>query len=566
MAAGETYGETARSPLTQPELRPRWPQILLDRGEVFFALLFTGIIVCVHGVRMADAGGLWRDEAGAVQLATMPSFKDVVSNFPHEAFPLLFPATVRAYAALSGGGDAAWRFFGFLVGIGVIGALWWNLWVLRRGVPLLSLALLGFNAAFVQWGDSVRGYGLGTLLMLMTVGLVWRVLEKPSARRVAAAALCAVASVQCLFQNSPLLLAICVGGAAVALARGNKRTAVLVLGVGLCAAVSLVPYWGALQRAREWDVVIRGGASVAGLSAELTDALSSSGWWMAQVWAGLSLFGLGMAIYVWLRPSKALLEGLQGSVLLFAGLALVVGVIGYFAFLLALSYPTKAWYYLALMGLVALLLDVAIDSLRKQRWARILRLTLAIVLAASSLRPTWRLAGVRQTNADFIAARLARLADEGDLIVVTPWYHGISFWRYYGGAAKWVTIPPITFPKFHRYDLIKGQMMLRDQTQPVRPVLAAAQAALKQGHRVWLVSDVEFLPPGASVPLPPPAPSATWGWHDDLYAHCWSVMATAYLRAGAREAEKVPVAEGGQVSRFEDLKLWMFVGWAPSAP
>src|SRR3989442_7842531 len=38
MAAGETYGETARSPLTQPELRPRWPQILLDRGEVFFAL------------------------------------------------------------------------------------------------------------------------------------------------------------------------------------------------------------------------------------------------------------------------------------------------------------------------------------------------------------------------------------------------------------------------------------------------------------------------------------------------------------------------------------------------
>src|SRR6266436_8143279 len=184
MAAGETYGETARSPLTQPELRPRWPQILLDRGEVFFALLFTGIIVCVHGVRLADAGGLWRDEAGAVQLATLPSFKDVISNFPHEAFPLLFPATVRAYAALSGGGDAAWRFFGFLVGIGVIGALWWNLWTLRRGVPLLSLALLGFNAAFVQLGDSMRGYGLGTLLMLITVGLVWRVLEKPSAGRV----------------------------------------------------------------------------------------------------------------------------------------------------------------------------------------------------------------------------------------------------------------------------------------------------------------------------------------------------------------------------------------------
>src|SRR6266436_1857390 len=233
MAATKSERETARSPLTQRELRPRWPRILLDRGEIFFALLLTAVIVCVHGVRMAEAGGLWRDEAGAVQLATLPSFKDVISNFPHEAFPLLFPATIRAYAALSGGGDATWRFFGFLVGIGVIGALWWNLWALKRGVPLLSLALLGFNAAFVQWGDSIRGYGMGTLLMLITVGLVWRVLEKLSAGRVAAATLLAVASVQCLFQNSALLLAICVGAAAAALAGGNKRTAALVLGVGL---------------------------------------------------------------------------------------------------------------------------------------------------------------------------------------------------------------------------------------------------------------------------------------------------------------------------------------------
>jgi hypothetical protein len=174
--------------------------------------------------------------------------------------------------------------------------------------------------------------------------------------------------------------------------------------------------------------------------------------------------------------------------------------------------------------------------------------------------------GVRQTNIDLIAARLNQAAGKGDLIVVSPCHSGISFYRYYCRAARWATVPPLDFLKFHRYDLIKTQMMARDQTQPVTPVMAAALAALRGGHRVWLVSDLRLLPHGSSLPLPPPAPSQEWGWREGLYSRSWTAMAQTYLRATAHRAQKVPVTLRGQVSRYEDLQVWMFEGWAPSVP
>jgi hypothetical protein len=258
------------------------------------------------------------------------------------------------------------------------------------------------------------------------------------------------------------------------------------------------------------------------------------------------------------------LKPAQTSILLVSGITLVAGIAGYFGFLLTLGYPTKPWYYLALLGLIAMLLDLIAASIDERDVAQILRFTLAIILAAISVLPAWRLSGVRMTNIDLIASSLNQVARAGDLIVVSPWHNGISFYRYYHGPAHWETIPPISSLKFHRYDLIKPYMMARDQTQPVSQGMAAAQIALREGHRVWLVTDLRLLPHGASVPLPPPAPAPGWGWRDDLYSGCWSAMAVAFLHATADHVEKVNIATPEPVSRYEELELWMFEGWAPS--
>jgi hypothetical protein len=134
---------------------------LFKRVEFYAALLITLLLVWLHLTRMTHAGGLWRDEAGAAQVALMPSVHELTQVFQHEAFPLLFPLTVRMYAAFAGAGDTAFRVFGLLAGLSIIAALWINSKLLFDGVPLLSLALLGLNASVLQWGDSLRGYEWG---------------------------------------------------------------------------------------------------------------------------------------------------------------------------------------------------------------------------------------------------------------------------------------------------------------------------------------------------------------------------------------------------------------------
>ena len=528
--------------------------------ELWVGLGLTGVILCFHGIRCARAGPLWRDEAAAVGLATMPSARDVVHYFPHEAFPLLFPATVRTVAAVSEDRDAGWRLFGLLVGSGIVGVLWLDLWLLRRGVPLFALALLGFNGAFIQWGDAIRGYGLGTLFILLTLGLVWRIVERPSPWRFAGATLAAVASVQFLFHNPALVLAICLGAMAVAVRRGAMRQAALVLLSGVAAAASLLPYWSLLRHGRGWDVVVRTPVTVGGLVHKLGETLSVSGWSNTWIWALLFFLAVGICVAGQVRrttvPDKA--QDLQ----LFCGIALVMAVVGHFCFLRILSYVTRPWYYLALMGFVAILLDLVFDTLPPRRAVRSARVVLVLVMAVTSLPLLWDQIRVRQSNADLIAQKLGREAGPDDFIVVVPWFMGISFARYYRGTTGWMTLPPMDFHRFHRFDLLQAQMAVPDQEEPIRPLLEKITETLKNDHRVWVVGHlVTAMPDPAAAKL---ATDDQQGAQANADIAAWSIKVGAQLRAAARHVETVRVDTEGPENPLETLTLSVFRGWAPA--
>ena len=551
--------------------------------ELATALLLTVVILGFHLTRVFKAGGLWRDEAAAVQLATMPSVKDVIHYFPHEAFPLLFPAVLRVYSAVTGNADFAWRIFGFVVGVGIVGVLWWNMWKIRRGVPLLSLALLGFNAAFLQWADSIRGYGLGILLILLTAGLIWHLLEDTTPRKFLAATCAAVASVQCLLHNAILLLAICAGAMAVAFARrvagGKSKQTVrkappivsdrffaepllVILSVGIIAALSLVLEIGPLSSAREWDVVIRLPVGFEHLCKRISETLSASVSWYTWVWVILTftIFVACLAGQFW--QSSPRFERDQRAVLLFAGTGLLVVIVVYFAFLLMLSYWTEPWYYLALMALVALLVDLASDALPRDLWLRYARLGLALVLALVALVPTWRKACLRVTDIDLAAARLNQSVGKDDLVLIAPWYAGISFERYYHGPARWETIPPLAFHRFHRYDLLKEHMLAPDQAEPVRPLQDLMRDTLRSGHRVWVAGLRKLPPPGITPPELSPAPDPKFGWENERYSSAWVVRAIAYLQVCAAHNEEIALTPAGAVIPFEEMPLRVFDGWA----
>src|SRR4029077_19599045 len=223
----------------------------------------------LHVRFVTHVGGLWRDEANSVHLAALPSFGQVFHFLDYDSFPILFFALLRGWLGMFGSdNDAALRALGGIIGLAVLGALWFNARAFGIRWPVLSLALIGLNPMLIRYGDSTRAYGLGILLMLLTFRSFWRLVDKPSrpdARRVFAATALALLSVQCLYYNSVLLLAIAAGSVAVAVRRRAWQTVSIVLGIGLVAAASLLPYLPMMRRMREWTFMVSYPADLAWL-------------------------------------------------------------------------------------------------------------------------------------------------------------------------------------------------------------------------------------------------------------------------------------------------------------
>jgi hypothetical protein len=187
-----------------------------------------------------------------------------------------------------------------------------------------------------------------------------------------------------------------------------------------------------------------------------------------------------------------------------------------------------------------------------------------VVLLAAQAVPLAQSATLRQTNVDRVARQVASAAAPGDLVVVDPWYFGVSFNRYYRGTARWVTLPDLPDHRIHRYDLLKVRMAAR---HPIDDVLEAVAATLRSRHRVWLVGGYKALRPNDDLsflqPLPelPPAPHSPDGWHDRPYTLAWSRELTVFLELHAARLEPMAIPAGERANPLEDLPLTVAGGW-----
>ena len=196
----------------------------LNRIEWLLAVAFAAIIIGLRYVNLQHAGGLWRDESNAMRVASLPSLAELWSHLCFDSFPILPFIALRFWSALGlAASDPSLRWFGLLAGVAVLGVLWWNAYNFSKSPPLISMLLFGINPLAIHWGDSIRGYGVGIFFALLTLGLIWNVLTKPSALRVLYAMIAGICAVQCLYQNAVLLFSICAGGATVALIRRETK-------------------------------------------------------------------------------------------------------------------------------------------------------------------------------------------------------------------------------------------------------------------------------------------------------------------------------------------------------
>lgn len=552
-AAGVSMREAPRQ---AAENQGRFDDVLtwLERAA---ALALTVAVVLLLLTRTQHAGALWRDECAAVQLAQMPTLSELFANFQRESFPALFPLTIRGFAAVFGSSDGGFRIFGFLVGLSMVGAFWLNACRLTNGPPLLGLALLGLNTTFLCWGTGMRGYGIGSAAIVLTFGLVARILIRPTTPGLVAMGAVALMAIHFLFYNTILFACMVLIALAISWRSGRSKTGLLVAAIAGFGALTMVPYLGPFGQESQSTIVLQIPMTVDWFATQLDLALGLPLHWTALLWGSLwlGLTALALGRFRAIGRDRAAPEA---SLLSFAVLVPVLAVPAYFAFLKIVNYRTREWYYLALISILAASLDLLAATLCRSDWMRMVRLAAVVVALAVLPAASWGQISLRQTNVDLVARQLEERAQPNDLVVVNPWMLGVSFNRYYHGSAKWVTNPLMDDHRLHRYDLLKANMMSPDAFAGLQAMMTET---LRANHRIWIVGRTYLPEPGGHLEPLPPAPHSKYGWDGDTYAVFWSAQLGDFMVKHVSSGGFVPVGDDEGVNPLERERLFMVEGW-----
>jgi hypothetical protein len=537
----------------------------LRKVEALAAGAITLVAAAMHLLAMTSAGGLWRDESNTIGLVTLPSLADVWKNLQYDSFPFLWLLILRGYVSIVGPmNDPALRALGFGIGISILAALWVNARVFRHSVPLVSLVLLGICPSLIVWGDSVRAYGFGILTMLLTCALIWRFVERPTLTRFTLAAIISIASVQTLYYNSVVLLALCSGAFAVTALRKQWTVSAKVIVIGMLAAISVTPYIATINGASRWNALVQlPEYTFPWFWSKLHEALSPAGFWTLTLWLEILVVTVVVAVRAVRSRGTTKLPGEAREKVIFFLVTLGVVIPAYYIFLKALSYETQPWYYLTLLGITAVCLDGLIGALVVSDRARLVRLVTAAALTMLSAVPAYSALRMRMTTMNEVARTVEQAASPGDAVIVGLWIYGVSFDRYYHGAAAWNTIPPISVHRFHRYDLVSEFMLQQDQSQPVSGIIADAARSLQRGHAVFVVANTGFdstfetpvLLRAAREPFGPMA--------EGQYGKAWKSMVRSFLQKHALSITPVPISPDANVNRYERPRLFVARGWRP---
>ena len=501
---------------------------------------------------VSQAGALWRDEVNSVNTVSAVSFSDFVRQSEFDSFPLLWLTLLRVWVASgAGASDLGLRIFGLLGGLALFAALGFAALRLGRRPPLVGMALLAVNPEIVCWGASVRAWGLGAALSIVSLVFIHEATARPSRRRIGLAVLFAVLSVQCVFQN-PVLLAALVGGAmAAALVEGQGRRALVPFGIGLAAALSLLPYFPLLLRVGEWRSLAHVPLSLDELAGRALAVFVASGPLVLAAWA--AFFALAFAGGGLRLRDRATAGSERGGLILLTLVAMLLSSVGLGLFLQRVGHPTESWYFLGWIALLAACAELAIASSLPSRARRLALVALTLLVLAAGLPPALASLAEPQTNVDAIARQLEEHAESRDLVVVSPWVFAISLARYYHGNAPLETIPPLEEHRIHRYDLVKQAMQAPD---PIAPLRERVNAVLETGGRIFVVGGLSTPPPGKAPPRLPPPPLPGTGWNAEPYEAAWSAEISALLRQHATSIRDVEMPRAR-----ERAYLRVFEGW-----
>lgn len=526
--------------------------------------LLTLEIAALHLNVMRHAGPLWRDEISSLRVATMPTFSGFWSALVYDPVPALFFAILRLWNWLgSGASDQSFRCLGLLIGLGILGAIWFASWSMKKSPPTWALLLFGLSPVALVWGDSMRAYGLGCLFNILALAFFFKLLRpRPRPADIALATVTALLSVHSLFPNALLLFAASAGAIAVTIRRRWWRTTWTILAIGVTAALSLLPYAGIIRQTQSWSGLAKGGIDSWWIFTMMYRAVATGGEVAAALWLAGALVAC-VALFIALA-GKRLFEKTEDDrdLVLYAGATFLISLGATVCFFRFVGWTTSVWYYLPLMATAAVCLD-AISKIFRQGSIVIMANALVVVGAALVLSPLAHTAtNVRLTNIDLTTMEIARRAQPSDLVVVDNYFYAVSFQRYYHGQAPWLAVPDVSDVSLHRWDLLTERMR---QPKPNQALFQRIEQTLQSGHDVYVVG---FAPLRHAPSAPPdlrPAPATTSDWNLWLYVRYWTAQVAFAAQAHAVHGAVIPVPCSQPVSVAENIHCYVVTGWKNDA-
>ena len=297
----------------------------LERCEFAIAILLTIVLVTCHVIFFMQAGPLWRDEISSLALATKPTLSEFWKSLPLDPFPASYFLLLRLWHAVGlGGSEIALRGLGLLIGLSLIGALWRACYLIDKSAPLWPLALFAFNPLTLEGGASLRPYGFRLIWTVLAFGLLWRVVcGEARSRSVQVAIFAAMLSVQSLFTNAFMLLAIGTGGILVLFSEKKWTKLALIIAIGLIAALTLLPYLPIIHATGEWSKIMVNKNDFASVLAVARDAIADAGTVAYWTWLALA-FGLLVVLVMTAQPKFAAFIDLNLERAIFSGTTLLV--------------------------------------------------------------------------------------------------------------------------------------------------------------------------------------------------------------------------------------------------
>jgi hypothetical protein len=528
-------------------------------------VLFIGaclLALWLNVVLYDRSGAFWRDEACTLHMANAPSLGTMWARLSNDSSPVLTYGALRLWMAAGiGASDGGLRAFGTLVALGIVVSLFVSCRSLTGRTPLLAMALTAFNVTVFYFGSSLRSYGMAALFIMLCLVAFWRVVQGPTRWNVLASLVLALLSCHTNFQNSYLLLAIGVSGATVCAACRLWRRSMLVLAICSVAALSMLVYLPAIRAYREGSEIQCVASDLSAVGEGLARGFSGGSTALLCIWIFLGLAGSISLIVHALRGRESALQGRAPSLAVYCLLAAAAAVAVDVLFIWSHRLPVFHWHSIPLLALVAIVAEVAFQSRRNRVWVWCLRMGLAYALIVLSLPQLGRIATLRRTNLDCVSSLLAERASPDDFILVNPFWLSPGFEYYYRGHAAWSTIPLTSSDLEVSADPFVAVRRLMAIPNAIDPTLRRIESTLASGHRVWIVSPLEFITSNDVPPNLPPAPLPSSGWNCDPYIAAWSCQACCCIRTHAQTALVVPVEARQPVSGLEDVALLLVEGW-----